>query len=62
LHDIADNIPFGFEIKSNLEEQRANSQPMPTHAGGDHKFSAAAAFGTPIENFGGISKNPAVVA
>jgi len=37
------------------EQQRANSQPTPTptHAGGDHKLSAAAAFGMPIPNFGG---------
>jgi len=43
-----------------LIPQRANSQPTPTHAGGDHKFSAA--FGTPIANFGGggVSENPAV--
>jgi len=39
--DIADNLPFRFEPKSNLEEQRTNSQPTPTHAGGDRKFSAA---------------------
>jgi len=53
--DIADNILFRFESKSNLEEQRTNSQPTPTHAGGDRKFLAAAAFGAPIENFGGCS-------
>ena len=35
------------------EQQRANSQPTPTHAGGDRKLSAAAAFGVPIPNFGG---------
>ena len=36
-----------------------NLQPTPTHAGGDHKFSAA--FGTPIKNIGGggVSENPA---
>jgi len=41
--------------------QRANSQPTPTHAGGDHKFSAVAAFGAPMANFGGggVSENPA---
>jgi len=44
-----------------LIPQRANSQPTPTHAGGDQKFSAAAAFGAPIANFGGggVSENPA---
>jgi len=38
-----------------------NSQPTPTHAGGDYKFSAAAAFGAPIANFGGggVSEKPA---
>jgi len=29
----------------------ANSQPTPTHAGGDHKLSAAAAFGALIPKF-----------
>jgi len=47
--DIAFNLSFHFEINSNLQEQWANSQPTPTHASGDHKFSAAA-FGEPIEN------------
>jgi len=54
--DIADNLPLSFEIKSNLQEQRPNSQPTPIHAGGDHKFSAAAAFGAPIENFGTVAR------
>jgi len=62
--DIEDNLTFHFEIKSNLEEQRANSQPTPTHTGSDHKFSVAAAFGTLIANFsgGGVSENPAAAA
>jgi len=34
-----------------LIPQRAKSQP--THAGSNHKFSAAAAFGVPVANFGG---------
>jgi len=50
-HDIAFNLPFRFEIKSNLEEPRANSQPTPTHAGGDHRFSATAAFGARDQKF-----------
>jgi len=43
------------------EQQMANSQPTPTHAGGDHKLSAAVAFCTLIPNFsgGGVLKNPA---
>jgi len=38
-------------------------KPMPTHAGGDHKLSAAA-FGAPIPNFGGggVLKHPAAAA
>jgi len=63
--DTASNLTFRFEVKSNSEEQRANSQPTPTHAGGDHKFSAAPAFGAPIENFGGgggASEIPAAAA
>ena len=35
------------------EQQRVNSQLTLTHAGGDHKLAAAAAFGAPIPNFGG---------
>ena len=62
--DTASNLTFRFEVKSNSEDQRANSQPMPTHTGGDHKFSAAAVFSAPIENFGGcgVSEIPAVAA
>jgi len=39
----------------------ANSQPTLTHASGGHKFSSAAAFGTPIANLGGggASEKPA---
>jgi len=40
-------------VSKSREQQRANSQPTPTHAGAYHKLSAAAAFGAPIPNFGG---------
>ena len=50
--------------ETSASKSKANSQPTPTHAGGDHKLSAAAAFGAPIQNFGGggVLKNPAAAA